>query len=272
MKTHLLCIDAQKDFCDKNGSLYVTGAENDIDRLSLMIKKIKNKINKIHITMDSHHILSIFHSSWWIDINGNNPEPFTIIRYEDVKTKIWVSTIPNLYERSLKYVRELENKNKYLLCIWPNHTILGSEGHALMPNLFEAICDWEKNSRDFLATINFIIKGTSPYTENYSAISAEVVDPEDSSTNTNWNLIESLRFSDLIIVGGEASSHCILHTIKDLVNFDEFTQRTIPKKLILLEDAMSPVPTFEKQAVDFLKEMQYKGATVTTTDKLINQL
>lgn len=32
MKVHLLVIDPQKDFCNPNGSLFVTGADKDMDR------------------------------------------------------------------------------------------------------------------------------------------------------------------------------------------------------------------------------------------------
>ena len=55
VNVQLLIIDPQVDFCDPNGSLFVPGSTEDIDRLSLMVKRLKNKISDIHVTLDSHH-------------------------------------------------------------------------------------------------------------------------------------------------------------------------------------------------------------------------
>jgi nicotinamidase/pyrazinamidase len=57
VKIDLLIIDPQYDFCNPKGNLYVAGAEDDMKRLSTMIKKGKAKINNIHSTLDQHHII-----------------------------------------------------------------------------------------------------------------------------------------------------------------------------------------------------------------------
>ena len=41
--------------------------------------------------------------------------------------------------RALAYVRALDESGRYALCIWPYHCLIGSEGHAVKPALFEAL-------------------------------------------------------------------------------------------------------------------------------------
>jgi len=41
------------------------------------------------------------------------------------------------------------------------------------------------------------------------------------------------------------------------------------KKLVLLEDATSPVPGFESLQDDFVKEMTARGMQIDTTDKFL---
>ena len=65
------------------------------------------------------------------------------------------------------------------------------------------------------------------------------------------------------MVAGEASSHCLANTVRDVAaNFgdDSYVQR-----LVLLKDATSPVPGFEHFENDFLREMTGRGMQVTTT-------
>ena len=67
-KVELLIIDPQVDFCDpKVGALYVPGAEHDMNRLAAMIRRLNNKIDDIHVTLDSHHLIHIAHPIFWKD-------------------------------------------------------------------------------------------------------------------------------------------------------------------------------------------------------------
>jgi nicotinamidase/pyrazinamidase len=61
-KIHLIVIDPQNDFCDaKNGSLYVKGADKDMERLSAMVNRIPEKLYDITTTLDSHHTIHVAH-------------------------------------------------------------------------------------------------------------------------------------------------------------------------------------------------------------------
>ncbi len=67
MDLRLLIIDPQNDFCDKRGSLFVPGADKDMVHLARMIKRLKDKISDIHVTLDTHHYVDIAHPGFWVD-------------------------------------------------------------------------------------------------------------------------------------------------------------------------------------------------------------
>lgn len=245
-KLHLLVIDPQNDFCDPKGSLSVPNALEDMERLSTLIDRLSDKIDDIHCTVDSHHKVDIAHPIWWKDSSGKHPDPFTIITYSDVESGKWTTTQPGFYKRSLQYVQQLEKNGKYPLCVWPEHCLIGSWGHNIVPQLYDAFNRWENS----FTMVNYVTKGSNMWSEHYSAIKADVPDPNDPSTQINTALIDILQSdADIIAVAGEASSHCVATTVMDIVecfNDDKYAQ-----KIVLLEDCMSPVPGFENLAEDF---------------------
>lgn len=263
MKIDLLIIDPQHDFCHPGGSLYVEGAREDMERLASMVRREKEKIDAIHVTLDQHNTIHIAHPVFWIDSHGNHPEPFTLITMEDLKNGRWMTARPSMMERAVSYVSELEKKGRYNLCIWPPHCIKGSLGATIVPQLHEALQAWEVEK---FKSINIITKGENIWTEHYSAVKAEVPDPFDPGTDINTAFIEMLREADLIGIAGEALSHCVANTVRDIVDNtgDEFISR-----LVLLEDATSPVKGFESLAEDFIKEMVSKGMRVISTNDFI---
>jgi len=259
-KIDCLIIDPQISFCDpKKGELYVNGADKDMERLATMIRRIKPKIDDIHVTMDSHHYVDVSHPVFWKDSNGQHPDPFTIITSVDVKNGVWNPTNLSWRARMISYVETLEKGGKYPLCIWPPHCLIGSEGHNIYPVLFEALLEWEK---DF-AMVDYVTKGSNVFTEHYSIFRAEVSDPQDPTTQINTKLINLLMESDIIAIAGEASSHCLRNSVLDLVNL--FNDDSYIDKIVLLTDACSPVPGFEQQEKDFIEIMKKKGMKTSTT-------
>ena len=65
VKTHLVIIDPQNDFCDPAGALYVPGAERDIEALATLLDRIGDKLEDVHVTLDSHRKVDISHPMWW---------------------------------------------------------------------------------------------------------------------------------------------------------------------------------------------------------------
>lgn len=261
-KYQLFIIDPQRDFCESNGGLYVPGAEKDIARLSAMIRRNVDAFDDIHLTLDSHHRVHIANPIWWLDSSGNHPDPFTQIDVEAVEAGKWRACNPAFQQRSLEYVRTLKRQGRYTLTIWPYHCLIGSSGAAVMPELFDALRLWEEQ----FAVVNKVTKGSNIFTEHYSAVRADVEDPEDPGTMLNTRLLRALKAGGdrPILIAGEALSHCVANTIRDVAN--EFDPEDV-RKFILLEDACSNVPGFEKLGTDFVAEMCGRGMRVSTTDR-----
>ena len=264
-RIELLVIDPQVDFCDPHkGTLYVPGAEDDMQRLAKMLRRLKNKIDDIHVTLDSHHLIHIAHPIFWKDANGKHPPVFTRISRDEVEQGVWTPTVPGLYRRALEYVRKLEENGRYELTIWPPHCLIGSPGHTVHPELFDALKEWEAR----FAFVDYVTKGSNILTEHYSAVQADVPDPADASTQINARLIQTLENADVIAIAGEARTHCLANTVRDIAN--NFGDDAFVSKLVLLTDASSDIPGFETHAEDFMREMSGRGMKLSTTTEFLN--
>lgn len=263
-KVHLLVIDPQNDFCDIPGAaLPVPGANADMKRLANFIGRTGEKLYDIHVTLDSHNPVDIAHPSWWRNAAGENPAPFTAISEADVKNGIWAARNPLAQSYSNQYVEALEANGRYQLFIWPEHCLIGSWGHNVHSDVFQALSAW---GRKKLETVDFVTKGSNPKTEHYSAVQAEVPDPADASTTLNSSLISTLQEADVVVIAGEALSHCVASTVRDIAN--NFGEENI-KKLVLLTDCTSSVPGFEKLGEEFVREMTARGMrTALSTEYL----
>jgi len=256
---HLLIIDPQQDFCNPKGSLFVPGADEDAKRIGTMIDRLGKKLSQIHVTLDSHRTVDIAHPVFWVDSQGNRPNPFDLISEDDVKNGAWTTTNPAWKQRALDYVEALAANKRYPLCIWPPHCIIGSWGHGIHPAVSDALIKWET---DYFRVVDYQPKGSNIMTEHYSAVKADVPDPQDPTTQLNTELINTLQDADVILIAGQALSHCVANTIRDIG--DEFGDENI-KKFILLEDTSSNVPTFEQLGEDFVKDMTAKGMQINTS-------
>ena len=279
-RIELLIVDPQNDFCTERvesngqvlhqGALYVGGAENDMSRLAKMIDRIGSKLYDIHVTLDSHRLVDISHPIFWEDMQGNHPDPFTIISFTEVQNGVWRAKNPGYQAKASNYVKTLEENARYPLCIWPPHCLIGSWGHNLTPDIFDALLKWEEQN---FANVDFVTKGSNPFTEHYSGVQADVPDPTDPSTQLNTGLINTLQDADIILLSGEARSHCVANTIIDIANkFDADGNGEFIKKMVLLTDATSDVgdlpgsTMFKDMGEAFVSEMRNKGMEVSTTE------
>lgn len=265
-KIHLVIIDPQNDFMDSpKSALPVTGANVDMDRLAAFIRSHGHRLEDIHVTLDSHQVVDIAHPSWWRDAQGNSVTPFTLIKADDIRAGIYVPRDPGQLKRSLAYAEALEKTGKYMLFIWPEHCLIGTWGHAIQENLATALTQWQ---RDEFAQVDYVTKGSNPFTEHYGGLMAEVPDPNDPTTQLNTGLISTLQTADIILIAGEALSHCVKETIDQIV--DNIGTDHIGK-LVILTDATSPVPQapggpdFPAIAATWLTDVQKRGVQVSTT-------
>lgn len=263
-KIELLVIDPQNDFHDQpNATLGVPGAMGDAKRLAKLIESLGAKIDDIHVTQDTHQLMSIFHPIYWVDKKGNNPAPFTLISRENVESGTWKTNIPLFHSIALEYVKQLEVHNRYQLIVWPFHCLLGGWGHNIQDDIGRSLMDWEMK---YKARVDYILKGHSMHTEHYSAVQADVPS-DDPTTQLNTRLIETLQRSKKIWIAGQASSHCVANTGTDIANI--FGADSVGQ-LVFIEDCMSPVAGFEQLSIDFFADMKKRGAVVTTSKQLLS--
>ena len=249
-KIALMSIDVQNTFCIPGFELFVGGAPEDNKRLAEFIYTNMGRITKIFPTMDTHKTMQIFHSLFFLDVNGIPVPASTMISADDmingtytinpgVAASLGVSYTA-LKKHAIHYAQALEKKGKDKLMIWPYHAMLGGIGHALVAIIEEAIFfhTVARNSESGTE-----IKGGNPLTENYSVLSPEVLDTFNGTAiaQRNANFIQKLLDYDMLIIAGQAKSHCVAWSIDDLLTDIMAKDPSLAKKVYLLEDCTSPV-------------------------------
>jgi nicotinamidase/pyrazinamidase len=276
---HLVIVDDQNDFMDIPGAaLPVPGANADADRVATLIRQHGRRFSDIHVTLDSHHPLDVGHQPLWRDPDGNQPPPFTAITAQDLRDRIWTPRNENarppalggqtIRQYMIDYAQQLEDQGKYLLMVWPQHCLIGTPGHNVQLNLAAALKEWEEKH---FANVDYVTKGTNPWTEHYGALQAEVPMASDPSTGLNTNFLNILGTADLIVFAGEALTHCVLETMRQVVyNVDQ----ALARKIMLLTDCSSPIPAvpggpdFPAIADAAIKDMVARGMQLGTSDQL----
>ncbi|MFV0484024.1 MAG: hypothetical protein ACK5MG_08035 [Bacteroidales bacterium] len=257
-KNLLLVIDAQNDFCSPDGSLFVSGAVEDMKRLVGFINSNSSKLSNVVLTQDSHHVLDIAHPGFWTDKNGKPVEAFTQITSQQVTDGEYLPRENK--EQVIQYLKELEDNGEFTHTIWPEHCIVGSVGGAIFPPVMEAISNWERSQG---TRFTLYQKGLNPYTEHFGALRANVIDKTDKSTDYNQELIAQLKDADRIIIAGEAKSHCVANTVKQIYELGG-----IKAEIVILSDCMSPVTGFETLGEDVYKMAAEKGANVASSTEV----
>ncbi len=262
----LLAIDVQNTFCLPDFELFVggrsgVGAVEDTRRLCEFVYRHLDVITEIAPTMDTHAATQIFHEVFWVNAAGEHPAPMTLISFEDVERGKWRvnplvakglasrqsaspdSSNPNpsdIEDFARHYTRQLSDRGKYPLTIWPYHSMLGGIGHALVP-AFEEACFFHNSVRT--SQTRFEIKGDNPLTENYSVLSPEVLNnaAEQPIAHKNSAFIQHLLSFDAVIIAGQAKSHCVAWTVSDLLNEIQLIDPALAQKVYLLNDCTTPV-------------------------------
>lgn len=261
-KVTLLIIDPQNDF-HPGGSLQILTALSDSERIADLLQRYGDEITDIIVTLDSHHRTHIAHAIFWTNSNNEEPAPFTQITHQDIIDGKWLPKDIRHLEHCKYYTSELEKKGRFVLCIWPEHCLIGTNGHAIVTCLNDALQEWcGKN----LNTIQYVMKGTNCMVEMYSALAAEVELPSDITTQIDPTLIERLNESDKLIICGQALSHCVNFTTRDILKY----WKKPLSQIYILEDCSSPVQGFEDASRKFIQEMTDSGVTVTNSIDIIN--
>ena len=258
LRIALMPIDVQNTFCLPDFELFVggrsgRGAIDDNVRLCEFIYRNLGLITRIHPTMDTHTAAQIFHVLFWVNDRGEHPAPAAVISLDDVKSGRWnvnpamaYSAVGDarkygaLQDYALHYVETLTAGGKYPLMVWPFHGMLGGIGHALVAAVEEAIF-FHGVVRSSQA--DFQIKGGNPLTENYSVLRPEVLTQRGGVqiAQKNTKFIQALLDYDLVVIAGQAKSHCVAWTIQDLLDEINTQDAALARKVYLVEDLTSPV-------------------------------
>ncbi len=249
----LYIIDGQKDFCFPEGTLYVggesgTGAIDDSRRIAEFIYRNLRNISQVRATMDTHFAYQIFFSSFLVFDDGSPVPPHTAVPLDDVRSgkvkpspyaAAVVGDYNYLVRHLLHYCSELEKAGKYVLYVWPEHCILGSDGHALAGVLHEArmFHAYTRGSQSHVE-----VKGGNPLTENYSVFRPEVLTGPDGKpiAQKNVRMYETALRGKGIFVG-QAASHCVASSIDDILNEILAKDPKLASNFYVLEDCMSSV-------------------------------
>ncbi len=261
----LMVIDMQNTFAPMNSmppmsNLPVGGALEDVQRVCEFIYRNLSYVTKICPTMDTHTAMQIFHAIFLVDDDGNHPGPATMVSNDDIKSGKWKvnpaitksivgdgskhAAVQNHLEHYSSQLGSGGNRTAgvpgYDLTVWPYHAILGGVDHALVPLLHEAIW-FHTHARS--SERGSEIKGGNPLTENYSVLRPECLTTHGGAqiANKNAKFLKLLLDHDIVIIAGEAKSHCVAWTIDDLLNEINAQDPNLAKKVYLLEDCTSPV-------------------------------
>ena len=254
-KVGLLLVDVQNTFCIPGFELFVggksgRGAVEDNTRLCQFIYRHMGRISQIVLTMDTHMAMAVFHSAYLVDNKGHHPELFSQISVDDIEQGRWrfneklADTLgisaQKAQQNLVHYVKTLAHQGKYQLTIWPYHALLGGIGHAIVSSIEEAVFF---HSQTRYSQPVFTVKGISPYTENYSALGPDVIDNADGEVIVPKNkaIVEQLLSFDVLIIAGQAKSHCVAWTVDDLLTEIQKRDASMAKKIYLLEDCTTPI-------------------------------
>jgi nicotinamidase-related amidase len=254
-KTWLMLIDVQNTFCIPDFELFVggrsgRGAVEDNIRLCEFVYRNLGNITQITATMDTHKTMQVFHAIFFVNGDGNHPAPYTDIHVSELRDGRWMFN-PALaaqfdiapeygQQMMIHYAEELQKSGKYALTVWPYHAMLGGIGHALVPAVEEAVFF---HSIARISQPDIVIKGESPFTENYSVVGPEVLTgPMGEMLGMHdQRFIQQLQEVDRLVIAGQAKSHCVAWTVSDLLDDITATDPGLAKKVHLLEDCTSPV-------------------------------
>jgi nicotinamidase-related amidase len=251
----LLAIDVQNTFCLPGFGLFVGGAGDagplgDCRRLCEFVYRNLGRLTCIVATLDTHTAMQVFHPLFLVNENGEHPPPMTPVRPEQVRSGEWkanpalaaqLGMTPEQLDAHLEhYCGELERGGKYDLMIWPYHAMLGGIGHALVSAVEEAFF-FHAITRQ--SPTRFETKGRSALTESYSALRPEVLIGSDGKPlgASNTELRDLLLAFDILVVAGQAKSHCVAWTVEDLLAEIGKIDPALARKVYLLDDCSSPV-------------------------------
>jgi nicotinamidase-related amidase len=146
-----------------------------------------------------------------------------------------------------------------VLVVWPYHVPIGGIGSALDPELWSAVF-WHSIARR--SQPSFWTKGSIPRTEHYSILRPEVTVDNEACGSLNREFVDLLDRYDYLLIAGEAETHCVLETVRDLIELLGGAPDRL-SRILVLRDCMSPVRhpqiDFHALALEQFREFERQG-------------
>ncbi len=267
MKAHLLVIDPQNDFCDipiakrpavdgrvLGPALAVPGAYADMQRLAAFVGEHRNRIHDVTVTLDSHPSVAVERTTFWQQATGEAVAPFTAIHSIDLRGGRFVPRDANKRDAVLAMLERLEAAGRGPLMVWPVHCVTGTWGHNIVEDFARELHAWEFAHQ---RNAHRVLKGEYPLSEHYGVFRAEVEYADVPSTRFNEALARRVTDGvELLLVAGEASSHCVAASLEQLLGYLGDGRRP---RIVVLTDCMSPVAGFETAAEEYFRRAAALG-------------
>lgn len=252
----LFIVDPQVDF-HSSGTCPVPNADDDADMIAEFIMQNIRVIDEIYVTLDSHHRMHIAHAIFWQDADGHSPPLYTTITHHDVEEGVWRPRDHHLTGHCKYYLRELEMNGRGLgLTIKPEHCLIGTLGHSIVPQISDALIDWSESR---MRKVAYVYKGTNCLTDMTSALSGDVEIPDDPTTSIDPMMVQRLEYATTLLICGQSLSHGVNYTVRDLIS----RWQEDPGKICILSDCTSENPDLQPSfdADKFYAEMKKAGVT-----------
>lgn len=266
MRTQLLVIDPQNDFCDIDGAaLPVSGANADLRRLAGFIESHAADIDGITVTLDSHASVAVERTTFWLTRAGDPLPPFTFITADDVVAGTYRPRDPGLTPQVLGMLGQLAAAGKPGMVVWPVHCVTGTWGHNIQADVARALAAWELAHQ---RAVTKVLKGEYPLSEHFGVFEADAPVASVPGTQFNRALATSVAGgADLVVIAGEASSHCVAASYDQFMRFLAQSPALAPR-VVLLRDCMSPVAGFEPMQDALFQRASAAGTQVLTLAEL----
>ncbi|CAN5185273.1 hypothetical protein BH11PSE10_BH11PSE10_11840 [soil metagenome] len=266
LATHLLIIDPQNDFCDIAGAaLPVPGADADLQRLARFVRSHTAALAGITVTLDSHATVAVERTTFWLTGAGEAVAPFSFITAEQLRAGDFRPRDASLTPAVLSMLDQLAangEQGRPGLVVWPVHCVTGTWGHNIHGALADALAGWELTHQ---RAVRKVLKGEYPLTEHFGVFEADAPDAAVPSTLFNTALAAQVTESvGLLLIAGQASSHCVAASYRQLAGY--LKDRPKPR-IVILTDAMSPVPGFEALAEAFFEQARADGAELMSVEQ-----
>lgn len=293
----LLIIDGNKDFLfppefdargvqTGGGTLFVggrsgRGAIDDTVRTAEFIYRNLPYLTNIRVTMDTHFAFQIFSPAFWLTADGEHPAPFTFIVAREDHVKPWMTSVLVIDKNEVRvnpavagwlcngdygwlqqqaryYCEKLHETGKYDLILWPEHCILGDDGHALS-GVLQEVRMFHAYVRGIQAEVE--VKGGNPLVECYSVLGPEVMTYFDGRPlgQKNTRFVKTLLGAHRVIIAGQAGSHCVASSTDDLLVEINAQDPELAKKVYVMTDCMSAVTVPDGKGgffADFTPQME----------------